>query len=227
MSATNRGAIRSEQDLYRTPQWCCDILAERIEKIVTGFDQSVVLIDAGAGDGRIGKTVREKIHGHTSELLGVEIDPKQRGGYSFSGWVQESFASWIDDFEENDPCVIVSNPPFSQAESFVFSAVASIKRSGIGVAVFLLRMNWLSSKRRAAWLNANHPSRITVLAPRPSFRVTESIGKDGKKRKSTTDACEYAWVWWGAGELGAHVASDTNFEVAVGPEKPRKKRHAK
>ena len=64
------------------------------------FDQSVVLIDAGAGDGRIGKTVREKIHGHTSDLIGVEIDPKQRGGYSFSGWVQESFSSWIDDFEE-------------------------------------------------------------------------------------------------------------------------------
>ena len=51
----------------------------------------------------------------------------------------------------------------------------------------LLRLNWLGSEDRAAWLR-RHPPSVYVLPNRPSF--VEGGG---------TDATEYAWFIWGEG----------------------------
>lgn len=52
------------------------------------------------------------------------------------------------------------------------------------VVCMLLRVNFLGSQKRAAWMRANTPS-VYVLPKRPSFK------SDGK-----TDATEYAWFLW-------------------------------
>lgn len=223
MSATNRGAVRVEQDFYRTPQWCCDILASRIAKVASGFTWEdgpcFDVVDAGAGDGRIGATVAEALGQRLNDLWGIDINPRVPviGIDRFNVWKQGSYSAWLAKFKHRTPTIFVSNPPFSLAETFVFETVEKMQNIDDSMAVFLLRMNWLSSKRRADWLNQHSPKRITVLAPRPSFRVTETIDKDGKKRKSTTDACEYAWVWWTKLPM-------RSFEVAVRPEKTKEEK---
>ena len=214
MSSTNRGTVRSDRDLYQTPFWVVNELVKRLEKTNThlmdvGLPPFHNLIDAGSGlDGRIGFKVSEKLrtlrYAYLVDLYneddrkdmveGVSIEFRKR---DYCGWLSSDWPK--DDSLRDINFLIVSNPPFSQSEDFVMRSVEWIKTHGhpASVAVFLLRLNWLASRRRADWLNANPPARISSLAPRPSFCKNVKI-VDGKKKTSSNDSCEYAWVWWGS-----------------------------
>lgn len=199
-------AQRSERDLYATPQWCVDIIAKRICKTVVLPDPFSV-VDLGAGDGRIGSTVYDSMSDGRfiePDLVMVDI---QRPTLMVMA-MNPARARWIvDDYRQmaladvmsfSCPVLAVSNPPFSIVDEFVMRTVDTMKifPSIPHVAIFLLRINWLGSERRAAWIDANPPSRMTILAPRPSFCTRETIMEDGTVKKSSNDACEYAWVWW-------------------------------
>lgn len=86
-----------------------------------------------------------------------------------------------DFLQDNEPkACIVTNPPFSLALEFVQHALK------LSPHVFmLLRLNFLASRSRQSFWQANEPSALFVLSKRPSF-----TGKG-------TDATDYAWFYWG------------------------------
>ena len=94
--------------------------------------------------------------------------------------------NFLDDFTKRD--FIVTNPPFSLALEFCDHA---IKHSAH--VCMLLRLNFLGSKKRKKWWIANEPDALFVLSQRPSF-----------KQNGKTDACEYAWFYWGSKHKGIH-----------------------
>lgn len=186
MSATNRGAKRHANDLYQTPMWLVKEWARLCRRV--GHERTMV-IDLGCGDGRIGDAVARACL-TLVEPFGIDHAP------SVSRW------AWKGDFLQGSdphdlarlsetfsdaaaPTLVVSNPPFSVAEEFVRKTLAGLVNCPCGsAAVFLLRLNFLGSLRRAEWLNMRPPQSVTVIAPRPSFTG------------GGTDACEYALFWW-------------------------------
>ena len=75
--------------------------------------------------------------------------------------------------------VVLTNPPYSQAQAFVERALAHAE-----IVIMLLRVNWLAGAERSRWLRQHVPS-IYVLPDRPSFSG------------QGTDQTEYAWMAWG------------------------------
>jgi hypothetical protein len=219
MSATNRGTKRLAQDSYPTPHWCVNAIASRVAKLGLEKSPGLLIIDAGAGDGRIGREVARCVKTYGRVYL-IDTDPAHAGGWDKGEhdklYLCQDYPEWLAGLGNSGhySTLFVSNPPFSQAEDFVYGTVDWMSKNappGRGFAIFLLRLNWLGSQKRAAWLNEHPPCRITVLAPRPSFVKTVKIGEDGKKKQSSNDSCEYAWIWWGA----SNQPLVPHFEVAV------------
>jgi hypothetical protein len=91
---------------------------------------------------------------------------------------------------------IVSNPPFKDAEAFV--------RNGLTIAdgkvVFLLRLSWLTGKKRSHFLQASPLRRVYVLSPRSSMPPGPVIEAGVKPGGGTKD---FAWFVWERGYEGA------------------------
>lgn len=90
--------------------------------------------------------------------------------------------------------LIITNPPFSLAMEFLQKSLAEAD-----TVIYLLRLNFLGSKKRQAFWFANRPSHVLVLSSRPSFTG------DGH-----TDSIEYAWFCWDRAHIvglepGVHV----------------------
>lgn len=81
---------------------------------------------------------------------------------------------------------ILTNPPFSLALEFCDHAINHAPE-----VMMLLRLNFLGSQARRPWWATHEPDALFVLSQRPSF------GKNKQGRKGT-DACDYAWFYWGA-----------------------------
>tara|TARA_Y100000385_G_C12993787_1_gene594030 strand:- start:38 stop:640 length:603 start_codon:yes stop_codon:yes gene_type:complete len=75
--------------------------------------------------------------------------------------------------------LILTNPPFSLLTEFADHA---IKHSQ--TCIFLLRLNFLESKKRHEWWKKNMWSSLHILSQRPSFTG------------AGTDATGYCWVVW-------------------------------
>jgi len=90
---------------------------------------------------------------------------------------------------------VMENPPYRLAEEVLRRAWQVAPHA---LVALLLRLNFAASEDRAGLMQA-HPPDIYVLPNRPSFRVVErTVVKDGREvtRKTSTDACEYAWFIW-------------------------------
>ena len=90
--------------------------------------------------------------------------------------------------------LIITNPPFSLALEFLQKSLQEAD-----TVIYLLRLNFLGSRKRRPFWQANRPSHVLVLAERPCFTG------DGK-----TDSIEYAWFCWDRAGLvtlppGVHV----------------------
>ena len=78
--------------------------------------------------------------------------------------------------------VIIGNPPYSMAQEFIDKCLTLLNPGGR--LIFLLRTNFLESKKRFTWWQDKIPSGLYVLSKRPSF-----TGKG-------TDATSYSWFIW-------------------------------
>lgn len=184
MSATGRGAERHPDDFYATPAWC-------IEALLRGCDLPGGLwLEPTAGDGAIvGEVLRHRadVRWHLVESRAEELSC---GGGLLSRMLRADFpVECVDAVEIRDfltmpaPAqrfdVALGNPPFSLALEVIQHALTMAS-----TVCMLLRINFLASQRRAAWMRAHTPS-VYVLPKRPSFK------SDGR-----TDATEYAWFLW-------------------------------
>lgn len=155
MSSTNRGGKRELQDLYETPNYTIDSLLSVMDMDQFAYSN---FLEPCKASGRIFDKIRTNGTKDFAELnLGID-------------YLTTEF-SHID--------FIITNPPFSLAFEFLQK---SLKESPS--VYYLLRLNFLGSKRRKSFWQSNRPSHVLVLSKRPSF-----VNKK-------TDSTEYAWFCW-------------------------------
>lgn len=201
---------RIKDDKYVTPMWCCARLAEwcRLHLPVPEY-----IVDIGAGDGRIGRTVRDDWlpAPHNGKLIRLTLlepmDPREADRIQKDELedgddvLSARFEDVVDDAIEMvddavDECVTlyVSNPPFALSEQWVRRVVKIILRGRAPrFAAFLLRLDWLGTKRRSDIMEWHPPRWILPLSPRPSFA------------HGRTDAREYAWFVWDGDARSRHT----------------------
>jgi len=174
MSVTGHGAktghVRHPDDAYFTPAWCT-------RAILLHLPAAVRVLDPACGDGAI----IDELAGRFQHVSGIEINYERAERASLKGHhvtVDDALAS---EWWTPRPDLVVMNPPFKLAMEFVKRAVSEV--APMGTVAALLRLSWLSSQKRAAWLRAYTPS-VYVLPRRPSF-----TGKG-------TDAADYGWFLW-------------------------------
>lgn len=78
------------------------------------------------------------------------------------------------------PDWIITNPPFSLAMEFLQKSLTEAEN-----VAYLLRLNFLGSRKRREFWQAHPPTALVVLAERPCFTGN-----------GATDSCEYAWFIW-------------------------------
>jgi hypothetical protein len=167
MSATKRSDVRHENDFYATPAWCVRALLAEVP-IPDGL-----WLDPCAGEGAIIEASgRDRWHA-------IELREECREKlYRACPRITISDFLSMPNPTPGGYAAIVTNPPYSLAEAFVRKSLEIAP-----VVAMLLRLNWLGSMKRAAFLRENQPS-VYVLPRRPSFTG------------GGTDSCEYAWFVW-------------------------------
>lgn len=188
MSATGRGTTRDPRDNYATPRPAFAPLLGILPR-----DKALQFWEPACGDRRLITMLYES--GRVAGGTDLEAD-----GVDFLT-------------DETQREFIITNPPFTLAFEFC--------KHGVKVApevLFLLRLNFLASRTRAAWFKENEPGALFVLSDRPGFVMSctckvcrhnwilpiESVRPltceaCGSKALSisTTDSCDYAWFYWG------------------------------
>lgn len=183
MSATNRGGIRKEHDFYATPKWCIGRILERLSDRELPDGK---WLEPGAGSGNILKMAaayRPKVSWTALDIR--EECREQLLVYTPNVIITDKYLNpELTPLKDLHYDVAIGNPPYNLALDFIKTARAQADH-----VLFLLRLNFLGSKRRQSFW-AEHMPDVYVLPNRPSFTI------DGG-----TDATEYAWFHW-HGKLG-------------------------
>lgn len=199
MSATGRGAIRVENDFYRTDENYTRPFFEHVnwDRVATAFEPC-------KGDGAIYNLIAARLSYPSVEWAEI----REGRNYLVGEWPQVDFSP--------------SNPPYSLATEFLQKAFTHCR-----CVAYLLRLNYLGSAKRKAFLSANRPTHIYTLCERPSFvdvckgipETKTTLGRKGcgnsfQKKDAVkvcptcgghvsagTDATEYAWICWDGGGI--------------------------
>jgi hypothetical protein len=159
-----RAENANPHDFYPTPAWCTRALLAVLDV------RGKTVLEPCAGTGAIAEALRAA----GADVSCIEIEPKRA----------EQSNALCADFLTIEPAarahdMVITNPPFALAMEFVQRSLLWAP-----TVAMLLRISWLASLKRAAFLRANTPS-LYVLPKRPSF-----TGKG-------TDSADYAWFVWG------------------------------
>ncbi len=190
MSATGRGGERIEHDNYGTPRWAVHRLLERCPL------HGGPWVEPAAAKGAIidaTNEVRTDVRWDAIEIRRECLPDLQRivPGHAAIG-------SFLTDYKfpaqgKKPYRVMLTNPPYGEATAFL--------RKGLKIADYvalLLRLNYLGSQTRSAFLQRHMPNTY-VLPDRPCFVVRMTWDPKRKRyRRTTTDATEYAWFVWEA-----------------------------
>lgn len=176
MSATGRGAVREPEDFYTTPSWC-------VRRLLEAWSPPAgdLWLEPSAGNGAIirsVKAIRDDMH-----WLAVEKRDEEREALTIDrcAFYLENFLTFpFPASTFRMVSVVIGNPPYAHAEEFIHRARSLCPRAEI---VFLLRMAFVSSRERSAFMQAEPPD-LDVLPDRPSF-----TGEGG-------DSADYAWLHW-------------------------------
>ena len=174
MSATNRSNIRKLYDFYSTPYDCIKTLLNNIDLTEYGND----VLEPSAGNGNICKVFKE--YYPNKELTAVELREEEYNNLcqlNIDDVIIDSYYNIRYKFD-----IIIGNPPYSEAQEFIEHSFELLKENGI--LIFLLRTNFLESKKRFEFWKMYPLSKLYVLSKRPSF-----TGKG-------TDATSYSWFIW-------------------------------
>jgi hypothetical protein len=183
MSATVTRRADRGLDWYETPEWCVRAILPHLP--------SGVVFDPCCGRGAVLSAARSAWGLDCTEAFGFELDEGRAEEAKLVGIVEQRDA--LDDpggdaWPVAYGTVVVMNPPFLCAETFIRRALSYARDTG-GTVAALLRLGFLEGRSREAFHRA-HPADVYVLPRRPSF-----TGKG-------TDATAYAWFVWGPGRGG-------------------------
>lgn len=171
MSATNRGGNREPQDRYCTPAYCIDKLLNWLD-LSTDTGKPLKFFEPCKGEGAIYDRI-----------------PTEDKGYCEIREGSDYLTTKIWDHKD----IIITNPPYSLALEFLQKSL-----SEADTVVYLLRLNFLGSKQRKEFWEANPPSHLLTITPRPRFV------------NGGSDACEYGWFCW---DRGQRVLTEKPFIV--------------
>lgn len=191
MSATGRGGERVEHDNYGTPAWSVHRLLERCPLPGGRW------IEPCASEGAIIRAVNEVRRDVRWDAIEIREPclPKLEAllpGHAAGGSFLTDYRFPKTPVGGRKPYrVMLTNPPYGLAQEFL--------EKGLRIADYvalLLRVNYLGSKGRADFLQANMPDTY-VLPDRPCFVVRMTWDKASRAyKRTTTDATEYAWLVW-------------------------------
>ncbi len=161
--------MRVDGDRYMTPEWVVDALLRRWTP-----PPGRLWVEPAVGTGNIVRACHARIPGIQWDMFDVCLDGAPEGT------TIDDFLGWADKRQPHDTRydVAITNPPYSMALEFVQACLRTA-----AVSVLLLRLAFLESQKRTAFLRGNMPD-VYVLPRRPSF-----VG-------GRTDSSAYAWFVW-------------------------------
>lgn len=176
---------RESHDHYPTPRFCTELLIDHLALLRPGWrDERPEVLDPAAGEGAILDVWRER----RCSTLGLEIDPA-RADVARS---RRHRMDVCDALERQWPRadLLVMNPPYTLAETFVRRALAwRLRTPGASLVCALLRLSFLEPAKDRRDLLLQNPD-VLILPRRPAF--------DGRG----TDSITSAWFCWpGRGQL--------------------------
>ena len=209
MSRGQRKKIKLASEFYPTPEWVTRRLLEN-----SFLPKRGVWLEPAVGDGAIMRVVREhypNVTWHTNDIRPESL---------LHASMNRTTTHYTGDFLKLAPCVkekydcIITNPPFSLALEFVKASLPIANN-----VLMLLRLGFLESTSRNAWIRRNMPDFIYVLPNR------QGGTSDGK-----TDVFTYAWFHWKPVWLNDEIGQVSSSEIVVLPNTPaveRKRDRAK
>lgn len=179
MSSTNRGTQRNADDYYVTPHWLIeDFLAAFAENnmLVCSPELNTRVLDPSAGGcdkyPMSYPAVLEK-EGFTVESWDIREDSRANlTGVNFLN---------VPSYESRKYDMIITNPPFNQAQAFTEHALEMVFKRGL--VIMLQRLNWLGSQKRKPMWQKLPLAAVYVHSKRPGF---------DPEKPSKTDSTEYA-----------------------------------
>lgn len=190
MSATGRGGTRTEEAF--TPYPLALAACEMLRREGRVPDTPLVL-EPSAGKGAFVHAVKDTWTEPVITALDVKITPSLRRMRGYHTQVLKRDFLTYRGRRRYD--LVIGNPPYgpmgtNNAEKHTRRAIEFLAPDGL--LVFLLRLNFLAGIERTAGLWYEHPPAMVLpLDKRPSFRKVTHIDENGKKKTSSSDACEY------------------------------------
>ena len=179
MSSTNRGTQRNADDYYVTPHWLIeDFLAAFSENCRFNFDEQAypLMLDPSAG----GCDKYEMSYPTVLEKHGFNVNSWDIREDSRANLTGVNFLN-VPSYESRKYDMIITNPPFNQAQAFTEHALEMVKEGGL--VIMLQRLNWLGSQKRKPMWQKLPLAAVYVHSKRPGF---------DPQKPSKTDSTEYA-----------------------------------
>ncbi len=209
MSSTNRGAIRSEHDYYVTNPADVETFLrawmdadDRAQNMLSNPKVQILDPCAGGNVEPVSWLFKEAKGGKPAVIFDIDATPCSypKALRAVLGEVAittldirpDSAAEYHRDYlndplpMDDQPHLIISNPPFSLALDFIRHSLVMVRPYGF--VVMLLRVNFFGSAKRKPFFGACLPDSAYVHHERLSFTP------DGK-----TDSIEYAHMVWHKG----------------------------
>lgn len=212
MSSTNRSNARSEHvaDYYCTPVSDIELFLNEFKKIdgVNQVFKNGIILDPCAGGNLEIKDevgIKEVYHpmSYPIALTNVFGDLDIRT-YDIR---QDSFAenktNYLDEKLDFKPNVVITNPPFKNAQNIIKKALNDVEDNGY--VIMLLRLNYFGSNDRKPFFNEYMPEYAFVHHKRIGFVEKKNedgyilFDKDGVAKRGSTDSIEYMHAVWRKG----------------------------
>jgi|GEM_PF-3569122 len=144
----------------------------------------------------------EPVEDHCEEELQRTISIYRGKDFLHGSTIHSLFDKWaLADYLSGGFDVIATNPPFNRGEEFVRQSLIFL--NGTGVAVFLLRLSFMSTQGRIPLFRDRPPAEVHVLHKRPSFI-------NGK-----TDNSEYGLFLWLGDDLDGFLKAQGRREARL------------
>jgi hypothetical protein len=194
------GYERIEHDAYFTPTWVTELLLarEHVALMRHTTNGTFTIWEPAAGNGAMVQPMRK---------VGFEVFASDIADHGFPLDVQVDFITrYPHDTREQTAIdvasatcpVIITNPPYEQAEEFVVAALARTKKRQ-GMVCMLLRNEWDCAKSRRYLFNLPFAKKV-VLQRRPRWSAQN-------KASPRHNFAWYIWDWTHRGHARIEYAS--------------------